>query len=164
MRRKRAGSANQRFFTRFSVDGDGCWNWTAAKNRQGYGLIGGEINGKRYSPVGTTMLAHRVSWLIHFGEIPVGLVVMHICDNPSCVNPGHLRLGTQAENVADMNAKGRKVSGTPRGTLHWNARVKSIEAVREIRSTTRNTKTLAAKYGVSISTVKRIRNGERYAD
>lgn len=168
MRSSRVGSVNERFFTRFVVDGKtGCWNWQGAPTIYGYGAIAGLLNGRRYVPVGQQMLAHRVSWIIHHGEIPEGegahgTVVMHTCDNRLCVNPKHLALGTQADNVQDMNLKGRKVSGTPTGTEHWNASIKDPAAIELIRSTKRNTKALAEKFGVHICTIKRIRRGSSY--
>jgi hypothetical protein len=78
--------------------GDGCWEWRGAKSRFGYGrFIVGRNN----------RLAHRVAWAATRGEIPVGMNVCHRCDNPSCVNPDHLFLGTQRDNVRDMHEKGR---------------------------------------------------------
>jgi len=74
-----------------------CWNWTARKDSRGYGLL--KILGQQK--------AHRVSWIIHFGEIPEGLYVCHRCDNPSCVNPAHLFTGTAKDNYKDMVNKGR---------------------------------------------------------
>lgn len=85
---------------------------------------------------------------------------MHLCDNSACVNPAHLELGTQADNVRDMIAKGRKVSGVPSGIKHWNSAIKNQADVDLICSTKRGTKALAEKYGVSISTIKKMRRRE----
>lgn len=77
-----------------------CWEWNGSLDNSGYGTIStkyGEPPAK----------AHRVSWEIHFGAIPDGLVVLHACDNPRCVNPNHLMVGTQAANAVDMAKKGR---------------------------------------------------------
>lgn len=79
-----------------------CWIYTGAKGSQGYGKL--SHNGK-------AMDAHRVSWLVHNGDIPVGIVVMHICDVKACVNPTHLKLGTQADNIKDMHTKRRHAHG-----------------------------------------------------
>ena len=78
---------------------DECWNWVGHKNEKGYGMI--SYDGK------TSSKAHRVMWEREYGKIPDGLHVLHICDNPSCVNPNHLRLGTHQDNMIDMTVKGR---------------------------------------------------------
>lgn len=93
-------SLEDRFWPRVQKT-DGCWLWTGPKNQFGYG----HMNSGRYH--GNVRSSHRVSWLIHFGPIPPGLFVLHRCDNPPCVRPDHLFLGTQSDNLADMRAKGR---------------------------------------------------------
>lgn len=80
---------------------ESCWLWTGSKNEKGYGRCDADY-GSGY--------AHRVSFLIHNGQIPDGLLVLHHCDVPGCVNPGHLFLGTDADNAHDRDAKGRRVS------------------------------------------------------
>lgn len=76
----------------------GCWLWTGALDTDGYGMI---AVGRGPKP------AHRVSWQLHAGEIPAGKHVLHRCDIPSCVNPGHLFLGTHSDNMQDGYKKGR---------------------------------------------------------
>lgn len=75
-----------------------CWEWCGAKDRNGYGHI--RIDGHLLS-------AHRLSWVLAYGDIPKGLQVLHKCDNRPCVRPAHLFLGTQRDNIVDMKKKGR---------------------------------------------------------
>lgn len=164
MRATRVGSANERLLSRVEKDTvTGCWNWTGSKNSKGYGYLGGKINGKRYVPAGQNMLAHRVSWIVHVGDIPDsdaahGTVVMHKCDNPACINPDHLQLGTQADNVRDMVEKGRRPPRKVKcGVEHHRTAVTSQADIDLICSTQGDTKALAEKLGVSISTIKKVR-------
>ncbi len=80
---------------------DSCWLWTASVNDKGYGQL--------FVGVGKSPLrAHRVSWELHRGLIPIGLLVLHHCDNPPCVRPDHLFLGTYKDSTQDMISKGRQ--------------------------------------------------------
>lgn len=96
-------SLEERFWEKVQKT-DSCWPWTGFLNHFGYGNIS---SGGRY---GRPIRAHRVSWELHNGPIPDGLFVLHNCpsgDNPACVNPAHLWLGTKLQNSRDMMAKGR---------------------------------------------------------
>lgn len=92
-----------RFLSKFDK-GSGCWLWKAGKFHHGYGMfnLGRDYRGKQH-----TTYAHRVAYVLEHGDIPAGMVVMHTCDVTSCVNPAHLKLGTQRENIRDASAKGR---------------------------------------------------------
>src|SRR5687767_10390557 len=85
---------------------EGCWTWGDAPAKTGYGRIGIGAD--------TVLYAHRVSWEIHYGPIPEGMLVCHHCDNRICVRPDHLFLGTDADNMQDMWRKGRGYS-PPKG-------------------------------------------------
>ncbi len=97
-----------RFMTKVSqpAHGHACWFWTASKNKKGYGRL--FLRGK-------CVQAHRVSWEFHNGsQFPAGLFALHSCDNPSCVNPEHIRPGTNTENIREAAAKGRLTRITQR--------------------------------------------------
>lgn len=109
------------FWSRVDTSGE-CWLWTGAKTELGYGLF---LDNRR------RLRAHRVAYALTYGEFPDELVVCHRCDNPRCVRPNHLFLGTQTDNLADMTAKGRRARGDTsgahlhperlaRGDNHWS--------------------------------------------
>ena len=88
----------------------GCWMWTGSVDKDGYGRMRGSIDKVVWS-----MRAPRASWECYVGLIPKGLMVLHHCDTPACINPQHLYLGTQAENGRDKKIRGRGRGNTPSG-------------------------------------------------
>lgn len=141
VKRRRArveAGVSRRFWAAVDRDGPrGCWLWTRALDAAGYGAIKGATK---------VVKAHRLSWEIANGPIPGDLHVLHRCDTPRCVNPRHLFLGTNADNIADMVAKGRR-----KGELQCWAKL-TVPKVREARRRRANGEPinrLAAEYGVS---------------
>ena len=129
---------------------DGCWIWKGSKDKRGYGVI--SINSK-------TVKVPRLSWSIYNGKIPTGKIICHKCDNPPCVNPEHLFLGTWSDNMQDMKKKKRNLAGEK----HKMAKLTAKQVYRikdDCESTTNN---LAKKYGVHPSTIQRILNGKRWS-
>lgn len=127
----------------------GCWEWGGNRMSNGYGRIG--VDRKK-------VLAHRASWLIHNGPIPDGVFVCHHCDNPPCVNPDHLFLGTQRDNIHDMLAKGRHQSQAHLGEDHGMALLTedNVRAMRaEYAAGGLTQKELAVRYGVDQTTISK---------
>jgi hypothetical protein len=142
-------SEADRFMKRVKKGGrDECWPWTGSLN-SGYGQFRNQA--------GEIELAHRASWRMFVGPIPDGMHMLHRCDNPPCVNPAHLFLGSQNDNVQDMWAKKRANPGTSRGEKHGMAKL-TAEIVKEIRKSSDMGTVLALRYGVSHSTITDIRH------
>lgn len=103
-------SDEERFMTKYEKDPKTlCWNWKAGKHPYGYGFFYCTISEKR-----STHQAHRYSYFLYKGKIPAGMYICHHCDNPGCVNPSHLFLGTPKDNMEDMMKKGRHCYGEER--------------------------------------------------
>jgi hypothetical protein len=119
----------------------GCWLWLMSVNNHGYGTRG--FSGKN-------ALAHRVSWVLHRGPIPDGLHVLHRCDNPACVNPDHLFLGTHADNMQDMVRKGRVKSGMAKLDMD------KANEIRQLRKSGMTSAAVGRRYGVSDGNVRMV--------
>jgi hypothetical protein len=168
----------ERFWSRVEPKESGCWEWTT-RGPGGYG---------RFKAGGKNLLAHRVSWEINVGPIPDGLLVLHRCDNPPCIRPSHLFVGTQKDNLRDMQAKGRGLSQVhqkairhPTGDDHWTHKYASrvrrgeqhhnskmtADQVRELRALSKDGWTLARlaeRFGIRISTASYIVRRETWRD
>ena len=130
--------------------GPGCWEWTGNRDKNGYGRIA--------TKRGVPTLVHRLSYMLHFGDAS-GLVVMHGCDNPPCVRPGHLFLGTPGDNAKDAANKGL----LSRGEGHCKSKLTNEQTrlLREdVASGSMTQRTVAKKYGVSASLVTMIKQGK----
>lgn len=136
----------ERFWSKVDRSGgpDACWLWTASvfRKRGGYGQFS--------MPGGRVVKAHRLAYELEIGE-PGKLFVCHECDTPRCCNPRHLFLGTNADNIADMDRKGRRRSHSYRGEGHHQAKLseKDILAIRERASAGETGKAIAADFGIS---------------
>lgn len=128
----------------------GCWIWMGTTTNRGYGQI--ERRGKKY-------YAHRMSYSAFKGDIPSGMNVCHSCDITFCVNPDHLFVGTQKDNLSDMAKKGRSTIGerNPRAKL-------TKDQVMKIRQTSANKKEIADMFNISRRTVDAIKSGKRWAN
>ena len=159
----------QRFWERVSKNGPPqphmttrCWEWIGTKDTHGYGQL---------RVKGTMTLMHRFSYNLHYGEIPNKLCVLHECDNPSCVNPNHLWLGTKGDNTRDMERKGRayhprgisngrhtKPESAVRGETHSSAKLTDdyVKEIRNLHAGGTSYSQLAKRYHVGRSTIVRI--------
>lgn len=140
-----------RFWAKVRV-GDGCWEWTAAFRSSGYGAFGFR---------GRTQVASRVAWMLTESAIPEGLDVLHTCDNPKCVRPSHLFLGTPVDNAEDSRAKGRMALGQKSGRAKLNEQ--QALAIRELVASGERQSVLARRYGVGQDQISRIASGKRWA-
>jgi hypothetical protein len=151
----RLGTAADRFWRKVRKGGaNDCWNWVGTKNGDGYGRF------HVFTPDGSKLVgAHRISWEWANGCSPGDLCVLHHCDNPACVRPDHLFLGTQQDNADDRDRKGRRpppvgeANGRAKLTAADVARLRAEFAAGEPRPA------LIAKYRVSKSTVNAVIRG-----
>ena len=130
-----------------NMNGDHCWEWPGVRDSHGYGTLG--VGRRKH------VKAHRVAWESAVGPIPDGMHVLHHCDNPPCVRPSHLFLGTHDDNMADMARKGR---GTPRSKLTF---VQVLHA-RELLAQGARQSDIAGHFGVDPSTISLIATGKTW--
>lgn len=163
-------SFSVKFWSKVDTSGD-CWLWTAARDRKGYGRFHTTYGTGKPHHLG----AHRMAYILAYGDIASDLEVCHRCDNPPCVNPDHLFLATHAQNMADQYAKGRNSpppheygsqhwhnrmpEKTPKGEKHANAKL-TLEQVKDIRASyvagRLSLQQLANQYGVTKSCIHSI--------
>jgi hypothetical protein len=149
------------FWDRVVRRADGCWDWTGFIDNKGYGRVNAWIGDRRRSQG-----AHRVSWFVHFGDIPDGLHVLHNCDNPICTRPDHLRLGTHQENMLDRKRRPRPSplcgEGNKSAKFTW-------DLVRRLRAQYKanphlNKAALARAHGVTPTAMCFMLNGKTWTD
>jgi len=134
-------------------DENGCWPWIGAKTHYGYGKIR-----KNHKQIG----AHRISYELHIGKIPKGMSVLHSCDNPGCVNPKHLFLGTQSDNLKDMFKKGRNKNQYDYDKNFINGKTRPVEALVDGKWVCFQSMTQGAiKTGANLSKISMAVNGLR---
>jgi hypothetical protein len=139
----------QRFWSYVRKDSaSGCWPWQGHRSKQGYGM---------FCLAGRTVRAHRYSFFLNNGRIPPGLFVLHSCDNPVCVNPSHLRIGTARENSMDIAKRRRQ----PYGEKHHLARLTEAD-VRSVRQSSASSVALGKQFGVSSRAILNIRHGRTW--
>lgn len=132
-------------------DGDGCWEWIGPRNHDGYGRFNYKADRSR--------LAHRVSWVLCYGEIPSELRVLHKCDNRACVRPDHLFLGTQADNVQDCINKNRFADHRGEGNSRHILTEKQVLCIKENLAEGISVKSIASEYSVNWHCIWKIKRG-----
>lgn len=147
-----ARPVRERLLATIRVDPSGCWIWLGKKDKNGYGIIGIR-RGKQYR-------AHRIAYETFRGPIPESILVCHKCDEPSCINPRHLFLGTAKANTADMLQKGR--ANRLRGEAHPSAKLENrhVAKIRELRATGMKLLSIANRFGVTFQHVSLICRGK----
>lgn len=141
--------------------GDACWNWIGAHNSKGYGTV--QVYGRSY-------YVHRFAYELLKGPIPEGKVVMHSCDNPSCVNPKHLVMGTQLDNMRDKVAKGRHRAPGPGHPLAREQNpaaqlsARQVASIRKKQKAGKSYRQLAEEFRVSKSQIARIINNQAWIE
>lgn len=145
----------ERFWHKVERRGDDeCWPWLGSIGKQGYGFL---YRGKGEGGMTTS---HRASWLIHNGEIPAGMFVLHTCDVRECVNPTHLYLGDVRDNARDAVARGRVPKGERAGSS--KLRADDVAEIRRLAAEGVSQRVIAERFGVGRVQVSRIVNRHQW--
>ena len=150
------GSDVDRFHKKYDVQENGCWIWKGGTRPNSKGVL----YPRHWSEDGKSIGAHRFSYQMTHGEIPAGVYICHKCDTPLCVNPCHLFAGTHIDNMADMVAKQRSYRG--KGEEKKGLAKLTNEQARQIREMSGSQSEIAKKFGVSQTTIGRIKRGVSY--
>ena len=134
------------------VKDSGCWEFSGRRDSAGYGRL--DFDNRDAS-------AHRTAYQIWVGPIPAEMIVMHSCDNPPCINPAHLSVGTHQDNMDDMTGKGR--ASRRSGESNPFSKLTESQAIEVLAYTDRPLKYFAEKFNVSISTISKIRTGKNWS-
>lgn len=135
-----------------TMDENGCWVCSLANLSSGYARI---------SIGGRSCLAHRVMYIIHNGSIPKGMCVLHSCDNPPCVNPAHLHLGTQADNMREKAVRGRAAVGEKNNKARLTAA--AVYEIRELLASGVSMYRIAESFSVTRNSIRDIRRGHTWS-
>ena len=142
-----------------SISESGCWEWSGTKSSDGYGELSISCFGDKRK-----FRAHRISYAFFNGVDPKEKLVCHHCDNPACINPDHLFLGTHKDNMKDMRSKGREApqdgSNNANSSLTTYQAIKVMRAIQDGKSNTE----IANVFGVKHSTISKIRRGKSWSE
>lgn len=153
------------FCSRIRVAESGCWEWTGSRGKRPDGSVSyGTFSMKRGRRT-RNVLAHRLAWMLVHGAISDGQVVCHRCDNVLCVRPDHLFLGTQAQNLADMRAKGRGAVPSLKGERHPQAKLDetTVRSIRRLRAKGLTFAAIGERFGITAGTCHAITSGRLWS-
>lgn len=138
----------------YSIKENECWNFLGTKDKDGYGVFG---HGR-----GKQLRAHRASFQFYKGNVITGMFVCHSCDNPSCINPNHLFVGTAKDNTQDMIQKGRRVNH--KGSNHPSAKLNELHVIciRKQRLLGKTLKQIGNQFGITFQSVSDICKGKTW--
>ena len=152
LKQDQRGELERKFWSKV-IKSSGCWIWNGAKFTNGYGAFS---RGRKLGLI----RAHRFSYMLAHGNIPNGLCVLHSCDVPTCVNPGHLWLGTDHDNSVDRGVKGRTARGSKinKSKLHES----QVLLIRNLRHKGISPVTIGKQFGVSRKTIWSVTSGKTW--